>query len=845
MSKAFVNIPAATLDLCDTHLLLTPNERLSREYQRAYDLKQLELGRTTWPTLRCMSLPRYLAGELERALDLDPDADLTVLRGHRLFNLFLHHAPIESIELSQAFAAAWQTMHRYDISIDDPTFSSTRGAMFRQWFLEVQQHLPEHVLLEEHLGDYLATHHVAPAAPLLLIEFDQFTQPERRYLAFAKKHVDVLSTDFMSPAAQSWPPAESPTSENRGTADQPQVQGYASLNEELAAAAGWARDTLLTDPQARVGIVVPDLTQHYERAQRQCAAVLDPDAGSLTQTFDLSAGVNLFAQAPWQHARELLRALLDGFDPARCARLGHSPFLALQELAELAQSWPKHLSRSVSLERLAPSLTRTTLPDAGQLAYGQNTFAGWVDHFRNWLHAAGWPQSAQLKTNQYQAVQAIEDALDQYQADPATNTMAAARALTLLDGCLQQQLFAPERPHANILVLGLLETTGLSFTHLWVCGLDENSFPGRSLANPFLPRQLARRHGVPRASQADELHFAQRLLARWQHGADHLRVSYTLSVDDNEQLPSPLLVNVQTLDRAALCHPYLVEPAAKLERFVDNSGSPVARSDLVGGTGLLREQAACPFKAYAQYRLGLTRPLEAGDFPNALVRGNLLHDTLFDLVRRHSSQDALRQVDRATVQAACARVLAAYPQNYPELFSTTEVARLTALILEWLIVEGERQPFEAVYLEESFTLQLGELNFRIRIDRVDQVDDRWVVIDYKSGRVSMSGVTRTPTTDPQLPAYSLVDERIAGAYYAELRDEPRLLGVADEHGALDGARLNKTPYAWTQQRNQWRTDLTRLAESFAAGYAAVDPRPGACDYCHLKSLCRVDDDHEH
>ena len=185
----------------------------------------------------------------------------------------------------------------------------------------------------------------------------------------------------------------------------------------------------------------------------------------------------------WQHARVFLQALLQGFEPSSCEQLGHSPFFALSELAGLSQRWPRHFARTVSAFTLNQALTQTSLPDA---ALGPPaSFAEWVAQFVHLLEAAGWPQSGHLRSGQFQAVQAIEQALATFQAEPEHERMPAARALTLLDGCLQQQLFEPERRHTDILILGLLETTGLKFSHLWVCGLDENNFPGKSLANPF------------------------------------------------------------------------------------------------------------------------------------------------------------------------------------------------------------------------------------------------------------------------------------------------------------------------------------------------------------------------
>jgi hypothetical protein len=35
--------------------------------------------------------------------------------------------------------------------------------------------------------------------------------------------------------------------------------------------------------------------------------------------------------------------------------------------------------------------------------------------------------------------------------------------------------------------------------------------------------------------------------------------------------------------------------------------------------------------------------------------------------------------------------------------------------------------------------------------------------------------------------------------------------------------------------------VEQMAADFLAGRAVVDPKPGACDYCHVASICRIAD----
>jgi ATP-dependent helicase/nuclease subunit B len=63
--------------------------------------------------------------------------------------------------------------------------------------------------------------------------------------------------------------------------------------------------------------------------------------------------------------------------------------------------------------------------------------------------------------------------------------------------------------------------------------------------------------------------------------------------------------------------------------------------------------------------------------------------------------------------------------------------------------------------------------------------------------------------------------------------------VAGDGVLLKPDRLKTVDFA--AQVEQWREVLTRLAEQFAAGEAAVRPKsyPKTCTYCGQRLLCRV------
>ena len=129
------------------------------------------------------------------------------------------------------------------------------------------------------------------------------------------------------------------------------------------------------------------------------------------------------------------------------------------------------------------------------------------------------------------------------------------------------------------------------------------------------------------------------------------------------------------------------------------------------------------------------------------------------------------------------------------------------------------------------------------MDRIDKVNNQAVILDYKSSSKSASGATKSPPTDLQLPIYSLLDEQIASVAYACIGDkEVKAVGIGEQtlSEANSGAlQIKPTARPWAEQRQQWQLALTDLAQALRDGDATVTPRKGACRYCHLQGLCRI------
>ena len=112
----------------------------------------------------------------------------------------------------------------------------------------------------------------------------------------------------------------------------------------------------------------------------------------------------------------------------------------------------------------------------------------WVAQIQALLACGGWPRTQELGSVQFQAATRIQTALGELATEASATLITWADALELIDWALDQT-FAPQRQASNIQLLGMLETTGLSFDYLWVCGMSAEQFPGKAAVSAFIPPQ--------------------------------------------------------------------------------------------------------------------------------------------------------------------------------------------------------------------------------------------------------------------------------------------------------------------------------------------------------------------
>ncbi|HEX4944607.1 MAG TPA: PD-(D/E)XK nuclease family protein, partial [Usitatibacteraceae bacterium] len=427
-------------------------------------------------------------------------------------------------------------------------------------------------------------------------------------------------------------------------------------------------------------------------------------------------------------------------------------------------------------------------------------------------------------------------------------------------------LFQPESPDVPIQVLGILESAGLDFDHLWVMGLTDDAWPLAARPNPFLPIRVQRAAGIPEADAASSFALDQRITQGWLRAAPEVVVSHSRARGDAEVAPSPLIAGVAQADGELRGTEPLaawrdaIHGAAALERLVDERGPALAGAAGAGGTALFRDQAACPFRAFAAHRLGSASPEVPQPGLSAADRGTLLHAVLaaaWEALRDKGRLDSTRddELDAILVPAADAaleKIRRRRPHALDGRFAILERQRLVSLAREWLRFERVRGDFTVASTEGEVPATFGGVTVNVKLDRLDRLaSGGCAIIDYKTGSASVSGWLGPRPDEPQLPLYALASgEDVAAVAIARVKvGENEFKGLARAENLLQGvtlvtksrARLAANYADWAALREGWQRELDALGRAFAAGDARLDPKRGekTCAGCDQALLCRV------
>ena len=686
--------------------------------------------------------------------------------------------------------------------------------------------------------------------------------------------------------------------------------GFSRRESELRHCAQWAKNILSDNPSAHIGLISCDKELEQQQLELIFKDEFSPDemfAGASNRAIlNTNARDKKLLDAPIIYDALLLLGLgRDQHTSEDICRLLQSPFLSCDEennqnQLNLAAYLQLKGSTSISSRELSylaenDSTAYGCLPLASKLVKtrteirkigNSGTSLQWGKTFEAILEIFDWPGTV-VSNHENTLLNQWENLLAEYKnAFHLVGPLSYSKALSNLRLlCSRDKQRSPFDSSIAISYYTASDAIGLEYDYIWFLGLNDQQWPEPLSPSPFLPYALQKSANVPGSHSDIQLSIATNQFEQLLNSArSAVHASYYTSDGDQnfrpsnfirdfaEQAPAAENATVKTTKKRAQNTAIQLQDLShkankqlntlSIVAVTDKSSRLSAKENIEGGANIISDQSACPFKAFAVNRLK-ARPIPRAETGlSKMARGTALHIALEYLFEKIGSHAELSSQNENMINDSCNHAAAKgidwLGQNYRETmtpkFQKIEQKRIVKLLKRFIETEKTRPPFQVSVREQALSRQFDNFTLRVRIDRIDQLDDgAHALIDYKTGKYTASAknwVEDRPE-DMQLPLYhsiassndiSPIDAVVVAHINAEKIGYSGIAATAkfsDQIRPIDAQKW--TDESWAEITRTWLNKVEYFATEFNSGVADVNPVDPAntCTYCGLQALCRI------
>ena len=813
------------------------------------------------------------------------------------------HYPEGFIQLSKMAGLAmqaWRTVHLWDMpnyfEADQAYFQGSEDAKkFSAWAKLFQAELKQHhaITAAQRIG-YVLTYpeklsQFRAGQLWVLIGIDDLPPIYQKMIALIQEsdstRLVIQQVDLKQPDAVS------------------HQLSFKTVLEEFEAAASWAT-ALVEKGIKNIGIVHPELAQHRATVENVFLEAFHPEQVYCAQKmvspkFSLSAGTPLGSQTLVKIALKILVIisqnnynlsdidflLSHGYIGKNKGYLAEHLRL-LQLLKKTGRTvwpipvWLNWLSLNTDSDYILSLVKNINKLNEQLQANKIIALPYFVKIIKYYLGMFDFPGERVLSSLEYQILSRFYGAIEDFmRLDLVLSQKRYSEYLSDFEQYVNFIPFQAESGEVPVNIMGVLEGAGQLFSHLWIMGMNHHNWPASPDPNPFLPYELQREKNMPHASAEREYALSKKLTERFNYSAEKVFFSYSQQEENVACLPSECIKAIP-LWESSLDGLYnnKNKNKNKLEReqLKDKQAPKVDASESIsGGTSILKSQAACPFKAFSEVRLKLTAESNQKALGiSAMERGILVHDILDKLWAQLKTHHVLcaytsLELDELIDQKIKQGIdffREKDPSRLGDKFWDNEKINLKKVLHNWLMLEKQRAPFKVLLRESWKKIKIAGLSLTVRIDRVDVTDaQETILVDYKTGEISLASCFGERLNEPQLPIYCLLEQDFSplGVAFGLVKPtgECDFIGITYSEGVLPNVKSvdDQKNYlvklgvdcqtklsaheVWKSLLSYWQHNLARLASDFMQGVAEVSPKiyPQTCRYCHLMSVCRLNE----
>ena len=463
---------------------------------------------------------------------------------------------------------------------------------------------------------------------------------------------------------------------------------------------------------------------------------------------------------------------------------------------------------------------------------------------------------------------------------------------------LINQLLAGERttfsgePLTGVQIMGMLETRSLDFRNVIITSMNEKVYPRRLHKRSFIPNSIRFDYGLSttRFQESIFAYYFYRMISRAENlyllydsrsgglrSGDPSRYIYQLRniySDKTELENQTRRITIAAGERSKIEGEKTPEVMEKLKGFLQKgSGQKLSASSL-------KAYFKCPLKFYFEYVKGIKIKEEKIEAMTSAQIGTIFHDTMDQLYKSELKEDGKPAlITKATIenwlkkpndnslskaeQLLKNNILKEYLnctdtdvdlQGYSEIYFDP----IYLYVKSMLESDMRKTPFEYIggeYKEQqTFPLNDGtgrEVNMTYIIDRVDRVNGRIRLIDYKTG---LDPIEAKDIDDIFASKHAILQLLLYCSLYDlhQNNKEPLKIGIAkpdvsgestgDFDVAFNGDILDDHTVVKRKFEERLRKELVKLFDDTTPFKPFEKKKPSdkePCTYCNFKVLCEM------
>ena len=175
-----VPINEKLIELCRDHIVLTPNERLAKEFRNSYDQYQAGRGLKAWSSPVVRSLNNHLRTNFFYGYASE-NQNLSLVDNRALFTQLYSVIPDSQRSLINQAIEALNLIHRHEVDLEQYREMSYRCISLMSWYESLRVNKATDHILESQLATYLANSELKADRLLLYLSLIHISAPTRPY----------------------------------------------------------------------------------------------------------------------------------------------------------------------------------------------------------------------------------------------------------------------------------------------------------------------------------------------------------------------------------------------------------------------------------------------------------------------------------------------------------------------------------------------------------------------------------------------------------------------------------------------------------------------------------------